>query len=144
MSSQMSSVNTFGNAVPVFRVASVAAAVEYYTKVLGFEYQWGNEGFASVSRDECNVFLSEGDQGHPGTWAWIGVNDAVALEAEIRGKGGKIRHPPTNYPWALEMQVEDPDGNILRFGSDSIAGQPFGEWLDMYGRLWPNPASKIV
>lgn len=26
--------------------------------------------------------------------------------------------PPTSYSWALEFQVEDPDGNVLRFGSD--------------------------
>jgi len=29
-----------------------------------------------------------------------------------------IRSEPANLPWALEMQVEDPDGNVLRFGSD--------------------------
>jgi hypothetical protein len=26
--------------------------------------------------------------------------------------------PPTNFPWALEMQVKDPDGNVLRIGSE--------------------------
>ena len=26
--------------------------------------------------------------------------------------------PPTTFPWALEMQIEDPDGNVLRIGSD--------------------------
>jgi len=31
------------------------------------------------------------------------------------------------------MRVEDLDGNVLRLGSDSLAGQPFGEWLDMHG-----------
>jgi hypothetical protein len=35
------------------------------------------------------------------------------------------------------VQVEDLDGNVLRFGSDTLAGQPFGEWLDMNGRVWP-------
>lgn len=35
------------------------------------------------------------------------------------------------------MQVEDLDGNVLRFGSEPIAGAPFGEWLDMHGRIWP-------
>ena len=34
------------------------------------------------------------------------------------------------------MQVEDPDGNILRIGSDSKPGQPMGLWLDMYGHTW--------
>ena len=29
-----------------------------------------------------------------------------------------IKLPPTNFSWAYEMQVEDPDGNVLRLGSD--------------------------
>ena len=34
------------------------------------------------------------------------------------------------------MQVEDPDGNILRIGSDPKPDQPTGPWLDMYGHTW--------
>jgi hypothetical protein len=26
--------------------------------------------------------------------------------------------PPVRRPWALEMWVEDPDGHVLRLGSD--------------------------
>ena len=33
-------------------------------------------------------------------------------------EGAKIRVPPRNYPWALEMHVEDPDGHTIRFGSE--------------------------
>ena len=43
---------------------------------------------------------------------------------------------PTNYHWAYEMQVEDLDGNVLRFGSDPKPDQPVGEWLDMRGERW--------
>ena len=35
--------------------------------------------------------------------------------------GVKIRMAPTNYPWALEMHVEDPDGNVIRFGSEPLS-----------------------
>jgi hypothetical protein len=130
--------NTFGGAAPIFPVASVRASIEYYVNVLGFKVNWEAEGFASVSRDRCCIFLSEGDyQGHPGAWTWIGINDADALAAEYREKRAKIRHPPTNYPWAYEMQVEDLDGNVLRLGSDTKKGEPFGPFLDRYGRLWP-------
>lgn len=88
--------NTFGRATPVLRVASVRAAIDYYAGVLGFQLKWENGGFfACVSRNQCNIFLCEGDQGHPGSWVWIGVNDAAALEAEYRSKGAKIRHPST-------------------------------------------------
>ena len=130
------SSNVLGGAIPVFRVESVAASIDHYVNVFGFKINWKTQGFASVARDKCIIFLCEGDQGHFGTWIWAGVNDAVAFETELKGKGAKIRHPPTNYPWALEMQVEDLDGNILRFGSDPIKGRPYGEWLDMNGRLW--------
>ena len=133
----MADENKWGGAAPVFRVVSVSAALDYYVEKLGFRHNWGNSGFASVSRDRCTIFLCEGDQGHFGTWVWIGVNDAAALEAELRAKGAKIRHPATNYPWAFEMQVEDLDGNVLRLGSDQLADQPYGEWLDMEGRTWP-------
>jgi len=26
--------------------------------------------------------------------------------------------PPQNYSWAYEFRVEDPDGNVLRVGSE--------------------------
>lgn len=51
-------------------------------------------------------------------WAWIGVEDADKLHEELKAKDVKIRMPPRNFPWALEMHVEDPDGNVLRLGSD--------------------------
>ena len=92
--------------------------------------------FASVSRGGCRIMLCEGDQGHPGTWVWIGVGDADQLFAEYKAKGAKIRHPPTNYEWAYEMQAEDPDGNILRLGSDPKECEPIGPWVDMHGTRW--------
>jgi len=82
---------------------------------------------------------------------WIGVADAGALCAELRANGAKIRHPPTNYPWAYEMQIEDLDGNVLRVGSEPKEGQPNGEWLDwlstpfqkftnVFRREWGSPS----
>ena len=115
-----------GNVMPVLRVASVEASVRYYVEVLGFKVDWETPGFVSVSRGLCCIFLCEGDQGH----------DVDRLHAEFVAAGAKIRHEPTNYPWALEMQVEDPDGNVLRFGSDPRKGEPAGEWLDMNGVRW--------
>lgn len=136
--------NIFGKAIPVFRVADVPASVDYYVDILGFHRLWGYPDFASVARDGCNIFLCQGDQGHVGSWTWIGVNDAAALADELRARGARIRHPPTNFPWALEMQVEDLDGNVLRLGSDSLADQPFGEWLDMYGKSWPMAGAERI
>jgi catechol 2,3-dioxygenase-like lactoylglutathione lyase family enzyme len=136
--------NAFGSAHPIFCVASVRASIEYYRNVLGFRVNWDAGGFASVSRDRCCLFVCEEGQGHPGAWTWIGVTDAEALAAEYRESGANIRHPPTNYPWAYEMQVEDPDGNVLRFGSDPKEDEPFGPFLDMHGRLWPTSQGSTI
>jgi catechol 2,3-dioxygenase-like lactoylglutathione lyase family enzyme len=126
----------FGGVTPVLRVREVKASAEYYVHALGFTIQFGTQGFVTVARGGCNLFLCQGDQGHPGSWVWIDGKDVEAVYAEYKSSGAKIRHAPTNYPWALEMQVEDLDGNILRIGSDPNADQPTGEWLDMDGVRW--------
>jgi len=125
----------FEGVTPILRVKKVEASIEYYVRVLGFKLDWQGPYFASVSRGKCCVFLSEGDQGHEGSWVWVGVEDADALLQEYRASCAKIRHQPTNYPWAYEMQVEDPDGNVLRMGSEP-KDAPMGEWFDMYGQKW--------
>ena len=122
---------------PILSVRSLSASIDYYVRVLGFKLDWKHPGiFASVSRGRCGIFLCEGDQGHPGTWVWIGVSDADELFKEYQAKGAIVRHPPTNYEWAFEMQIEDLDGNVLRLGSEPKDDQPVGEWLDMYGNRW--------
>ena len=127
---------TFGGVNPIFRVTDLDASTTYYTGKLGFKVDWQTPVFACVSRGKTALFLALGDQGNTGGWVWIAVSDADDLQAEYEASGAKIRNPPTNYPWSREMQVEDPDGNILRFGSDDRPGEPVGAWLDMYGDRW--------
>lgn len=129
-------VTKFEGVTPVLPVKDLKASLRYYVKKLGFKLDWqAPGGFACVSRDRCGIFLSEGDQGNPPTWAWIGVEDVESLFKEYKKQRAKTRHPPTNYDWAKEMQVEDLDGNVLRLGSEPT-NEPFGEWLDMHGYAW--------
>ena len=72
----------------------------------------------SVSRDHKGTMLCEGEQCQAGTWLWIGCDDADALFAEFSSKGAQIRTPPKNFTWVYEFTVEDPDGHVLRFGSE--------------------------
>lgn len=138
----------FEGVTPILWVRSLSTSIDYYLRVLGFKLDWEDPGsFVSVSRGRCHIFLCEGDQGNPGTWVWIGVEDSESVFEEYRSKGAKVRHPPINHEWAYEMQVEDPDGNVLRLGSEPKAYQPVGEWLDMRGDVWvrsPGGGSKRV
>ena len=127
---------TFYGVNPIFRVKDLAASLACYPQKLGFTINWQYPYIASVKRGRTDLFLSYGDQGNPGSWVWIGVSDAEAVHREFIASGAIMRNPPTNFAWALEMQVEDLDGNILRIGSDSQPGRPFGPWLDMYGVRW--------
>jgi len=130
-----------GHVTPILRVADLRASLDYYVHSLGFRaaFQSPNSGdaiFACIFRGHCTLFLSVGDQGHFGSWVWLYAKDVEALHQEFRAAGAKIRNPPTNYSWALEMQVEDLDGNVLRFGSDRRKDEPDGAWLDMNGDRW--------
>jgi hypothetical protein len=40
--------------------------------------------------------------------------------------------PSTNYPWTYEFHVQDPDGHILRFGSEQKSDRPFSPWVCWY------------
>lgn len=94
-------------------------SLRYYVEVLGFtNADWGSDDFTCVSRDDASIYLSQGDQGHPGTWVWLGVEDVETLYKEFTERGATILHPPEFFPWACEMKVGDPDGHVLRFGSD--------------------------
>jgi catechol 2,3-dioxygenase-like lactoylglutathione lyase family enzyme len=104
---------------PILRVSEMARSVAYYVDVLGFtNAAWGTDEFTHVGRDGRGIYLCREGQGRGGAWVWIGVSDVRALHALYRERGAVIRSEPANLPWALEMQVEDPDGNVLRFGSD--------------------------
>lgn len=104
---------------PILRVENMATALRFYVDVLGFQNAaWGTDDFTSINRDGKGIYLCRGGQGQGRAWVWIGVEDVEPLYEEYKARGVKVLLPPTNFPWALEMQIEDPDGNVLRMGSE--------------------------
>jgi len=112
----------FENSAPILRVEDMKNALSFYVDKLGFQNaSWGNDDFTSVNRDRAGIYLCRGGQGRGGAWVWIGVQDAAKLHDELVPLGVAMRMPLTNFSWALEFHVEDPDGNVLRFGSEPLA-----------------------
>jgi uncharacterized glyoxalase superfamily protein PhnB len=118
----------FENIAPILRVSDMKASLDYYVRALGFAKEpWCDEqsSFAMVTRDGHGIYFSLNDQGHAGTWVWIGVEDVERLFEQYKASGARIRGGLENYSWALEMRVEDPDGHVLRFASDAKTDRPF-------------------
>ncbi len=105
---------------PILSVKDMAASRAFYVDILGFtEEPWGNDSFTSIRHGNGAIYLCSNGQGNPGTWLWIGFHgDIFALETLLKIRGVAIRQAPVNYSWALEMHIEDPDGHILRLGTE--------------------------
>lgn len=116
----------FENASPILSVSDLLVSVSYYVEKLGFaNADWGSDVFTFVARDGAGIYLCQGGQGRSGTWVWIGVEDVATLYEEYTASGATILTAPQNYSWAFEMHVEDPDGHVLRFGSEPKTDRPF-------------------
>jgi len=115
----------FPKAVPEIPVSNVEKAAEYYVKVLGFRFDWGNDegGIGGISQGECRMFLTNAlfreYYGNSGTIVvWLNLNskqEVDELYQRWRDAGAKILAEPEDKPWHLrEFRVADLDGNQLR------------------------------
>lgn len=115
----------FPMAVPEIPVSNVDQAAEYYVKVLGFQFDWGNNegGIGGISPRECRMFLTNppfhqhfGSRGP--VMVWLNLNSKTEVDElyhRWREAGAKILGEPEDKPWRLrEFRVADPDGNQLR------------------------------
>jgi predicted lactoylglutathione lyase len=115
---------------PILPVGDMNASLNYYEKVLGFkraDWVTDDSTFALVLRDGLGIYLSEESGEHHRARVWIGAENIEPIHEEYRASGAKIREAPTNYSWAYEMAVEDPDGHVLRIGSEPREGVPFND-----------------
>ena len=109
------------NIIPILIVGDFSASLEYYQKVLSFTVEWSGEDFAGLSRDGWRLYLSQDGEAQPGARLWVGVEDVDRMYEECRTKGANIVSGMTSNPWAREVLVADPDGNLLRFGGEPEA-----------------------
>jgi predicted enzyme related to lactoylglutathione lyase len=115
------------NVSVILYVKDMKESLAFYKGILGFKNaDWGDENFTSINRDKTGLYLCKSGQGQLGTWIWIGFDgDIFELYESLKSKGVKIKMPPTNFSWAYELQIEDPNGHVLRLGTDPDSNQPF-------------------
>jgi len=115
------------NVTPILNVKDMSLSLAFYVGILGFKNaEWGDDNFTSINRNNTGLYLCKGGQGVSGTWIWIGFDgDIFSLYQKLKTEGVRIKLPPTNFSWAYEMQIEDPDGHVLRLGTDPNDKEPF-------------------
>jgi len=104
---------------PIFVVSDVPRAVAHYGK-LGFSTSHYDEGYAFARRDDLTIHLAGPGVGPERVGrgsVYLHVDDADALADEWRSAGVEIVEPQ-DFEWGKhEGSHEDPDGNLIRFGS---------------------------
>ncbi|XWN31456.1 MAG: VOC family protein [Devosia sp.] len=122
---------TIESATPVFRSGDYQRARAFYTESLGFRCaeEAGNPtGFGIFIRDKARVFVEaySGPEAPYKRWrAYFHVDDFDAIVRELEGKGVPFSSPPTVTEYGMrEVEVTDPDGNVLCFGADTEPDGP--------------------
>lgn len=111
----------FEKSNPILYSKDVARSVAFYKEQLGFDdgWVWDDEAtFGGVVKGNVEIFFSKENQGNPGTWLCIILDNVDEYYASIKDKDVKILSLPVSHEWNMrEMVVQDPDGHIIRFGN---------------------------
>jgi hypothetical protein len=113
---------------PILYVRDFAEAMNYYTGKLLFErlWDWGSPpSFGAVRLGKVEIFFCLGDQGHPGTWLSIFVDDVDDYFERITRLGAEVIEGPKDFPWGCrEVQVRDPNQHVIRFSQGIPMREP--------------------
>jgi len=110
-----------------YMVDDVDAALEFYTKHLGFEVRMSAApAFADVIRGNLRLLLSgptssagrpmpDGTKPGPGGWNRIHliVEDIASEVARLRDEGLSFRNDILSGPGGQQILLEDPSGNVV-------------------------------
>ena len=110
-----------------YQVKEVQRSIVFYTKMLRFNLDQQNlPAFGQVSIDNLKLIFSgpgasgsrpmpDGRQQEPGGWNRIvlQVQDLPARITELKKEGVHFRNEMEVGPGGRQIQVEDPDGNLI-------------------------------
>src|SRR6202790_3829605 len=109
----------FVQCAPVLHVASVQATAAFYRDVLGFTWDFGDETYAVVWRDNSAIHFVRDDGRPTGVHLFQRVKHVDAYSSEILDRGAEVAMEPTNQPYGIrELGVRAINGVGIVFGHD--------------------------
>ena len=127
-------------------VADVDAAIEFYTRHLGFTVRMHPAPpFAEIARDDLHLYLTQpgpggggapmpsGEAQRPGGWNRIHlvVADLDAMIGTLRAAGCRFRNDVVQGVGGKQILLEDPSGNLVELFEPNTAayrGPDGGPW----------------
>lgn len=110
--------------VPFLQVTDARSSAAFYCTALGFHQEWIYQvephlpAVASVRRDGIRLFLTEHPESVVGALVYFYIDDVDQLAQAVTVQGVALEWAPEDTSWGTrEMQLCDPDGNRLRFGT---------------------------
>jgi predicted enzyme related to lactoylglutathione lyase len=109
----------FVQGAPVLHVRDVPATAAFYRDRLGFTWDFGDETYAVVWRDNSAIHFVKDADGPRGVHLFQWVKDVDAYYREIVGRGAEVAAAPADQPYGLrEFGVRDINGVGIVFGQD--------------------------
>ena len=109
----------FIQGAPVLHVTDVRATAQYFKERLGFKWDFADQNYSVVWRDNSAVHFVTGKQNPSGVHLFQWVRDVDAYHQEIVSRGAKIIKEPTDQPYGIrDMVVRDINGIDIVFGQD--------------------------
>jgi len=108
-------------AIPTFRILDYQKAMDFYIKGLGFTIDWehrfGPEEpvYMQVSRNGLTLHLSENKRFDTGVITFVECRGLNQFYRDLKESDIELS-PPEKTNWqTIQMEIEDPFGNLLRF-----------------------------
>lgn len=109
----------FVQGAPVLHVQDVTGTAAFYRDVLGFRWDFGDEAYAVVWRDNSAVHFVKDDASPAGIHLFQWVKDIDAYYQELLDRGANVTNKPANQPYGIrEFALTDINGVGIVFGQD--------------------------
>ena len=114
-----SNPDQFVQCAPVISVPDVKLTASYYRDVLGFLWDFGDENYSVVWRDNAAIHFVKGDNVPVGLHLFQWVQDVDRYFEELMTRGVKTETRPEDQAHGLrEFKLTDVNGIDLIFGQD--------------------------